>query len=143
MHPDVGMLSVNDLLHWLDLKNFLWCSSWSTVFMIRHTNHLLQDFKPEPGRYSIIWCQWVLGHLTDGEYSPMIYVSCFNFIDFHLVTVTVSSKILRGRFSFICHLESIRGSLWAGLLVAFRTHGQSISIFSSGPAEVVKKSSSL
>lgn len=28
----------------------------------------LQDFKPEPGRYSIIWCQWVLGHLTDDDF---------------------------------------------------------------------------
>lgn len=25
----------------------------------------LQDFTPEPGRYDVIWCQWVLGHLTD------------------------------------------------------------------------------
>lgn len=28
----------------------------------------LQDFKPEPERYSIIWCQWVLGHLTDDDF---------------------------------------------------------------------------
>ena len=26
-----------------------------------------QDFTPEEGRYDLIWCQWVLGHLTDGE----------------------------------------------------------------------------
>ncbi|KAI8982336.1 alpha-N-methyltransferase NTM1 [Mycotypha africana] len=26
----------------------------------------LQDFVPEEGRYDLIWCQWVLGHLTDG-----------------------------------------------------------------------------
>ncbi|KAJ8346409.1 hypothetical protein SKAU_G00278100 [Synaphobranchus kaupii] len=25
----------------------------------------LQDFKPEPSRYDIIWIQWVIGHLTD------------------------------------------------------------------------------
>ncbi|KAJ8300222.1 hypothetical protein KUTeg_021741, partial [Tegillarca granosa] len=25
----------------------------------------LQDFVPEAGRYDIIWCQWVLGHLTE------------------------------------------------------------------------------
>ena len=25
----------------------------------------LQDFIPEEGRYDVIWCQWVLGHLTD------------------------------------------------------------------------------
>lgn len=25
----------------------------------------LQDFTPEIGRYDVIWCQWVLGHLTD------------------------------------------------------------------------------
>lgn len=28
----------------------------------------LQDFKPETGRYSVIWCQWVLGHLTDDDF---------------------------------------------------------------------------
>ena len=27
----------------------------------------LQDFKPETGRYDMIWCQWVLGHLTDSD----------------------------------------------------------------------------
>ncbi|XP_063065984.1 N-terminal Xaa-Pro-Lys N-methyltransferase 1 [Engraulis encrasicolus] len=25
----------------------------------------LQDFKPLPGRYDVIWIQWVIGHLTD------------------------------------------------------------------------------
>ncbi|KAM6986457.1 N-terminal Xaa-Pro-Lys N-methyltransferase 1 [Aplochiton taeniatus] len=25
----------------------------------------LQDFKPEDGRYDVIWIQWVIGHLTD------------------------------------------------------------------------------
>ncbi|KAI8360787.1 alpha-N-methyltransferase NTM1 [Blakeslea trispora] len=25
----------------------------------------LQDFQPEQGKYDLIWCQWVLGHLTD------------------------------------------------------------------------------
>ncbi|KAI8070618.1 alpha-N-methyltransferase NTM1 [Gilbertella persicaria] len=27
----------------------------------------LQDFIPEQGKYDLIWCQWVLGHLTDGN----------------------------------------------------------------------------
>lgn len=27
----------------------------------------LQDFVPENGKYDLIWCQWVLGHLTDGN----------------------------------------------------------------------------
>ena len=27
----------------------------------------LQDFYPEPDRYSIIWCQWVLAHLNDKD----------------------------------------------------------------------------
>ena len=31
----------------------------------------LQEFDPEPGRYDIIWCQWVLGHLTDGKLIPV------------------------------------------------------------------------
>uniref|UniRef100_A0A8D2E0R8 N-terminal Xaa-Pro-Lys N-methyltransferase 1 n=1 Tax=Sciurus vulgaris TaxID=55149 RepID=A0A8D2E0R8_SCIVU len=25
----------------------------------------LQDFRPEPGSYDVIWIQWVIGHLTD------------------------------------------------------------------------------
>ena len=27
----------------------------------------LQDFTPKPGYYNVIWCQWVLGHLTDDD----------------------------------------------------------------------------
>ena len=27
----------------------------------------LQNFTPELGRYDVIWCQWVLGHLTDED----------------------------------------------------------------------------
>lgn len=27
----------------------------------------LQSFHPESGRYDVIWCQWVLGHLTDED----------------------------------------------------------------------------
>jgi hypothetical protein len=27
----------------------------------------LQDFSPEPKTYDLIWCQWVLGHLTDED----------------------------------------------------------------------------
>lgn len=27
----------------------------------------LQDFSPEPGRYDVIWCQWVLMNLTDED----------------------------------------------------------------------------
>ena len=27
----------------------------------------LQDFEPEPGRYTCIWVQWVLSHLTDED----------------------------------------------------------------------------
>ena len=25
----------------------------------------LQNFVPEPGTYDVVWCQWVLGQLTD------------------------------------------------------------------------------
>ncbi|KAJ3191211.1 hypothetical protein HK101_007983, partial [Irineochytrium annulatum] len=28
----------------------------------------LQDFTPEEGKYDMIWCQWVLGHLTDDDF---------------------------------------------------------------------------
>jgi protein N-terminal methyltransferase len=27
----------------------------------------LQEFSPEKGRYDLIWCQWVLSHLTDDD----------------------------------------------------------------------------
>lgn len=27
----------------------------------------LQEFTPEAGQYDVIWCQWVLGHLTHGD----------------------------------------------------------------------------
>ena len=27
----------------------------------------LQDFTPEPERYDVIWCQWVLSHLRDDD----------------------------------------------------------------------------
>ncbi len=27
----------------------------------------LQDFEPEKGAYDLIWCQWVLGHLTEPD----------------------------------------------------------------------------
>ncbi|KAJ2995626.1 hypothetical protein HDV02_000582, partial [Globomyces sp. JEL0801] len=27
----------------------------------------LQNFNPEAGRYDLIWCQWVLSHLTDDD----------------------------------------------------------------------------
>lgn len=27
----------------------------------------LQDFVPEEGKYDVIWCQWVTGHLTDKD----------------------------------------------------------------------------
>lgn len=35
----------------------------------------LQDFVPEAGRYDIIWCQWVLGHLTE-QHLMKFFKSC-------------------------------------------------------------------
>ncbi|KAM7304429.1 N-terminal Xaa-Pro-Lys N-methyltransferase 1 [Ixodes scapularis] len=42
--------------------------------MLRHQNsgtntskQGLQDFVPEEGKYDVIWCQWVTGHLTDKD----------------------------------------------------------------------------
>ncbi|KAJ9592648.1 hypothetical protein L9F63_015685, partial [Diploptera punctata] len=37
----------------------------------------LQDFKPEAHRYDVIWCQWVLGHLTDEDFIAF-FKSCSN-----------------------------------------------------------------
>ena len=28
----------------------------------------LQNFTPEAGHYDVIWCQWVLGHLSDNDF---------------------------------------------------------------------------
>ncbi|RHY82380.1 hypothetical protein DYB37_007438 [Aphanomyces astaci] len=28
----------------------------------------MQDFQPESHTYDLIWCQWVLGHLTDSDF---------------------------------------------------------------------------
>ncbi|KAK3747335.1 hypothetical protein QZH41_017985 [Actinostola sp. cb2023] len=28
----------------------------------------LQEFDPVPSRYDVIWCQWVMGHLTDDDF---------------------------------------------------------------------------
>lgn len=37
----------------------------------------LQDFKPAPHTYDVIWCQWVLGHLTDEDFVAF-FKSCKN-----------------------------------------------------------------
>ena len=37
----------------------------------------LQEFTPEPGLYDVIWCQWVLGHLTD-EDLIQFFVRCWH-----------------------------------------------------------------
>ena len=34
----------------------------------------LQEFVPEEGRYDLVWCQWVLSHLRDGEGCVGVYV---------------------------------------------------------------------
>ena len=28
----------------------------------------MQEFNPEEGVYDLIWCQWVMGHLTDSDF---------------------------------------------------------------------------
>ncbi|CAI9726801.1 N-terminal Xaa-Pro-Lys N-methyltransferase 1-like [Octopus vulgaris] len=34
----------------------------------RYICNSLQDFVPEPGRYNVIWCQWVLGYLSNSDF---------------------------------------------------------------------------
>ncbi|KAI8848994.1 AdoMet dependent proline di-methyltransferase-domain-containing protein [Chytridium lagenaria] len=34
----------------------------------------LQEFKPEAGRYELIWSQWVLGHLTDSDDEDLLHI---------------------------------------------------------------------
>jgi protein N-terminal methyltransferase len=45
-------------------------SAKQETFAIKVENFVnlgLQSFTPEKGRYDLIWCQWVLGHLTDED----------------------------------------------------------------------------
>ncbi|KAJ2843699.1 hypothetical protein IWW36_005463 [Coemansia brasiliensis] len=35
----------------------------------------LQDFDPVKGRYDVIWCQWVLSHLTDSDLVKFLHNS--------------------------------------------------------------------
>ncbi|XP_049814582.1 N-terminal Xaa-Pro-Lys N-methyltransferase 1 [Schistocerca nitens] len=37
----------------------------------------LQNFTPEPQKYDVIWCQWVLGHLTDEDFIQF-FKRCIN-----------------------------------------------------------------
>lgn len=37
----------------------------------------LQNFTPEPQKYDVIWCQWVLGHLTDEDFIKF-FKRCIN-----------------------------------------------------------------
>lgn len=41
----------------------------------------LQDFVPPEGKYDLIWCQWVLGHLTDGTKKANIAMRVSQFIN--------------------------------------------------------------
>jgi protein N-terminal methyltransferase len=45
---------------------------WLNNIHINRNNFLifckgLQDFCPEPGKYNIIWCQWVLSHINNND----------------------------------------------------------------------------
>ena len=43
----------------------------------------LQDFSPEPKTYDVIWCQWVLGHLTDEDFVGFMK-SCKYVFEMHM-----------------------------------------------------------
>lgn len=43
----------------------------------------LQDFSPEPKTYDVIWCQWVLGHLTDEDFVGFMK-SCKYVFEIHI-----------------------------------------------------------
>ncbi|XP_023710769.1 N-terminal Xaa-Pro-Lys N-methyltransferase 1 isoform X2 [Cryptotermes secundus] len=46
-----------------EAKNFIGiCQKVGSLYCVG-----LQDFSPEPKTYDLIWCQWVLGHLTDED----------------------------------------------------------------------------
>ena len=69
--PMVRLIGVLDFEGFLQLFISVCCLLIQSVFMRSFILKLLQDFTPEEGKYDLIWCQWVLGHLTDGEmYTP-------------------------------------------------------------------------
>lgn len=35
----------------------------------------LQEFLPDASRYDVIWCQWVLGHLTDFDLMKFLHLA--------------------------------------------------------------------
>lgn len=39
----------------------------------------LQDFTPKEGYYDLIWCQWVLSHLTNGTTSFVEFETVYSF----------------------------------------------------------------
>lgn len=43
-------------------------------------NEGLQDFVPDKGKYDVIWCQWVLGHLRDDDFVGF-FKRCANGLD--------------------------------------------------------------
>ena len=63
MFDNVDMVELNQ--HFLDASH---------TFIGEHVTRVgkficsgLQDFTPDAGHYDVIWCQWVLGHLTDDD----------------------------------------------------------------------------
>ena len=84
-------------------------------FIVPCTNVLwyvagLQDFSPEPKTYDVIWCQWVLGHLTDEDFVGFMK-SCKYVFEIHMndtpetlmfwtVIMRTSSEVTACTFAF-------------------------------------------
>lgn len=84
----------------------------------------LQDFSPEPKTYDVIWCQWVLGHLTDEDFVGFMK-SCKYVFEIHMnatpetllfwtVIMRTSSEVTAYTFAFswVGAVEALASCLW-------------------------------
>lgn len=60
----------------------------------------LQNFDFVPETYDVIWCQWVLGHLTD-EHLEAFFVRCIKVISFARQCLVISSHEISDNIIFL------------------------------------------
>ena len=55
----------------------------------------LEEFEPEVGRYDVIWCQWVLSHLTDDDLT--LFISrCLESLESGNGVLVIKENVSRG-----------------------------------------------
>lgn len=58
------------------------CEKIGTIYNVG-----LQDFTPDENTYDVIWCQWVLGHLTDDDLSKFFKKCCIGLTQNGLIII--------------------------------------------------------